>query len=132
MEPDEPRGEWVEVDWPTAMSLATSRMVEIHRQSGPDSVGFFVREMYERENYLVQKIARQVFGTHNIHHRARWRHSSTVAGLGMAIGSGAMSQSMDDVAEHAALYFVIGSNTTEQHPVFGSMLRQAVHQRGRS
>lgn len=130
-QPDEPRGEWVEVDWPTAMSLATSRMVEIHRQSGPDSVGFFSSaKCTNEENYLVQKIARQVFGTHNIDHCARLCHSSTVAGLGMAIGSGAMSQSMDDVAEHAALYFVIGSNTTEQHPVFGSMLRQAVHQRG--
>ena len=41
-----------------------------------------------------------------------------------------MTNSMDDVASKAASLFVIGSNTTEQHPVFGSMLRQAVHQRG--
>lgn len=37
---------------------------------------------------------------------------------------------MDDVAEKAAAYFVIGSNTTEQHPVFGARLRQAVLRRG--
>ncbi len=37
---------------------------------------------------------------------------------------------MDDVAEKAAAFFVIGSNTTEQHPVFGSRLRQAVLRRG--
>lgn len=37
-----------------------------------------------------------------------------------------MSNSMDDVAKHSELLFVIGSNTTEQHPVFGAMLRQAV------
>jgi len=41
-----------------------------------------------------------------------------------------MSNSMDDVAEKAAAFFVIGSNTTEQHPVFGSHLRQAVLRRG--
>jgi len=41
-----------------------------------------------------------------------------------------MSNSMDDVAENAAAFLVIGSNTTEQHPVFGAMLRQAVAQRG--
>lgn len=41
-----------------------------------------------------------------------------------------MSNSMDDVAAHANLLFIIGSNTTEQHPVFGAMLRQAVRQRG--
>ncbi len=41
-----------------------------------------------------------------------------------------MSNSMDDVAEKAAAFFIIGSNTTEQHPVFGARLRQAVIQRG--
>jgi len=41
-----------------------------------------------------------------------------------------MSNSMDDVAEHAQALFVIGSNTTEQHPVFGTMLRRAVRRRG--
>jgi formate dehydrogenase major subunit/formate dehydrogenase alpha subunit len=53
-----------------------------------------------------------------------------VAGLATSFGSGAMSNSMDDVAKNAQTLFVIGSNTTEQHPVFGSMLRQAVIQRG--
>ncbi len=37
---------------------------------------------------------------------------------------------MDDVAKEAKAFFIIGSNTTEQHPVFGAMLRQAVRQRG--
>ena len=36
---------------------------------------------------------------------------------------------MDDIAEHAAAMFIIGSNTTEQHPVFGAMIRQAVRRR---
>jgi formate dehydrogenase major subunit len=49
-----------------------------------------------------------------------------VAGLATSFGSGAMSNSMDDVAENANCFFIIGSNTTEQHPVFGAMLRQAV------
>lgn len=37
---------------------------------------------------------------------------------------------MRDVAHHAAAMFIIGSNTTEQHPVFGTMIRQAVIRRG--
>ena len=41
-----------------------------------------------------------------------------------------MSNSMGDVADYALAFFVIGSNTTEQHPVFGSRLRQAVLRRG--
>jgi formate dehydrogenase alpha subunit len=53
-----------------------------------------------------------------------------VAGLATCFGSGAMSNSMDDIAQHAAAFFIIGSNTTEQHPVFGTMLRRAISQRG--
>src|SRR5512138_964356 len=41
-----------------------------------------------------------------------------------------MSNSMDDVAAQAKSFFVIGSNTTEQHPVFGTMLRRAAKFRG--
>ena len=53
-----------------------------------------------------------------------------MAGLATSFGSGAMSNSMDDVANFAQAMFVIGSNTTEQHPVFGTMLRRAVRKRG--
>jgi len=53
-----------------------------------------------------------------------------VAGLAASFGSGAMSNSMDDVAKEAKSFFIIGSNTTEQHPVFGTMLRRAVRFRG--
>jgi formate dehydrogenase alpha subunit len=40
-----------------------------------------------------------------------------------------MSNSMDDVANEAKAMLIIGSNTTEQHPVFGTMIRQAVLRR---
>jgi formate dehydrogenase major subunit/formate dehydrogenase alpha subunit len=41
-----------------------------------------------------------------------------------------MSNSMRDIADMAAAMFIIGSNTSEQHPVFGTMIRQAVIRRG--
>jgi formate dehydrogenase alpha subunit len=53
-----------------------------------------------------------------------------VAGLAMTLGSGAMSNSIEDLANEAKAYFVIGSNTTEQHPGIGMRIRQAVKQRG--
>jgi len=125
-----PRGEWVEVDWETALDIVVRKLNLIRSESGADALGFFSSaKCSNEENYLVQKLARQVFGTHNVDHCARLCHSSTVAGLAAAFGSGAMSNSMDDVAECAEALFVIGSNTTEQHPVFGTMLRQAVQQR---
>jgi formate dehydrogenase alpha subunit len=53
-----------------------------------------------------------------------------VAGLAASFGSGAMSNSMKDVAQNSKSMFIIGSNTTEQHPVFGTMIRRAVKNRG--
>jgi formate dehydrogenase alpha subunit len=41
-----------------------------------------------------------------------------------------MTNTFDDIAHQAQCLFIIGSNTTEQHPVFGMQLRQAVKQRG--
>ena len=41
-----------------------------------------------------------------------------------------MTNSIDDIAEQAEAYLIIGSNTTEQHPVIGIQIRQAVERRG--
>ena len=40
-----------------------------------------------------------------------------------------MSNSMEDIYQFAKAMLVIGSNTTEQHPVFGTKIRQAVLRR---
>lgn len=48
-----------------------------------------------------------------------------MTGLVAAFGSGAMTNSIEDITTQANSYLVIGSNTTEQHPVIGMRLRQA-------
>ncbi len=124
------RGKWVEVDWETALSITTKKIVELRDSFGADSIGVLSSaKCTNEENYLMQKFARQVVGTNNIDHCARLCHSSTVAGLATSFGSGAMTNSMDDITAKAESIFVIGSNTTEQHPVFGTMIRQAVLKR---
>jgi formate dehydrogenase major subunit/formate dehydrogenase alpha subunit len=123
--------EWAEVDWDTALDLVAGKLAAVKKGWGPDAVGVLASaKCTNEENYLMQKFARQVIGTHNVDHCARLCHSSTVAGLTMAFGSGAMSNSMDDVAAEARAIFLIGSNVTEQHPVFGTMIRRAVLDRG--
>jgi formate dehydrogenase alpha subunit len=53
-----------------------------------------------------------------------------VTGLVTAFGSGAMTNSFNDIANDSKIYFIIGSNTTENHPVLGMRIRQAVKERG--
>jgi formate dehydrogenase alpha subunit len=123
--------EWVEVDWEAALDLVARKLAEVKKESGQDAIGVLASaKCTNEENYLMQKFARQVLGSHNVDHCARLCHASTVAGLAMAFGSGAMSNSMDDVAAEAKAIFLIGSNVTEQHPVFGTKIRQAVLRRG--
>ena len=47
-----------------------------------------------------------------------------------SFGSGAMTNSIRDIAENSKCIFIIGSNTTEQHPVIGTKVRRAKRHRG--
>jgi formate dehydrogenase alpha subunit len=73
----------------------------------------------------MQKFVRAVIGTNNIDHCARLCHASTVVGGIAAFGQGAMSNSYSDF-EKTELFFVIGSNTTECHPVIGAIIKRRI------
>ncbi len=66
------RGEWVDVDWNTAIDITASRLRSIRDTFGPDSVSILASaKCLNEENYLLNKFARQVIGTNNIDHCAR-------------------------------------------------------------
>lgn len=52
-----------------------------------------------------------------------------MAGLATTLGSGAMTNSMAEVVKSKVI-LVIGSNTTWNHPVFGSLMKRAVKHHG--
>ena len=52
-----------------------------------------------------------------------------MAGLATTLGSGAMTNSISDIVE-ANVLLVIGSNTTEAHPVLSLQMKKAVRQHG--
>ncbi|MCK4422486.1 MAG: formate dehydrogenase subunit alpha, partial [Candidatus Omnitrophica bacterium] len=58
-------------------------------------------------------------------HCARLCHAPTVAGLVQNFGSGAMTNSINEI-KGAACLLAIGTNTTEAHPIIGAKIRQAV------
>ncbi|MCI0519629.1 MAG: 2Fe-2S iron-sulfur cluster-binding protein [Chloroflexi bacterium] len=70
--PKESRGEWVEVDWEVALEIAARKLAQARNEHGGDSVGVLTSaKCLNEENYLMNKLARQVIGTHNIDHCAR-------------------------------------------------------------
>jgi len=64
--------DWVETEWDTALDITARRLGEVRRQHGADSIGVLTSaKCTNEENYLMNKLARQVIGTNNIDHCAR-------------------------------------------------------------
>ena len=115
-------GAFRKASWDEALNLVVKKLIETRDKYGNDSVAFFgSAKCTNEENYLIMKLARAVFKTNNIDHCARLCHASTVAGLALSFGSGAMTNSISCFDE-AELYLITGSNTTEQHPLIGSRM----------
>ncbi len=113
---------FVEAGWDEALSLVAERLSAYPKEQ----VGIISSSRCTNEdNYVAQKFCRLVLGSNNIDHCARLCHAPTVAGLARTFGSGAMTNSIEDIAE-ANCIFVIGSNTTEAHPVIGMVVKQTV------
>lgn len=61
-------GRLVEASWDDALERATRGLLRVRGQHGPGSLGFVSSSRCTvEENYLVQKLARAAFGTHNVH-----------------------------------------------------------------
>src|SRR6185295_12782202 len=86
--------------------------------------GFGSAKGSNEEAYLFQKLVRTGFGSNNVDHCTRLCHASSVAALLEGVGSGAVSNQVNDV-EHAGLILVIGSNPTGNHPVAATWMKNA-------
>jgi len=64
--------DWIETDWDTALDITAQKLRETRDTHGSDSVGVLTSaKCLNEENYLMNKLARQVIGTNNIDHCAR-------------------------------------------------------------
>ncbi|MBE0431673.1 MAG: formate dehydrogenase subunit alpha [Dehalococcoidia bacterium] len=115
-------GELEEASWDEALDFVAGKV----KSYTPNEVGFIASaKCTNEENYVMQKFARAVLGTNSVDHCARLCHAPTVAGLVQSFGSGAMTNSIDEVAD-AACILAIGTNTTEAHPIIGLEVKKAV------
>ncbi len=123
-------GKFEKATWEEAIDLVGKKLNDIKDKNGADAIaGFSSAKCTNEENYLFQKLIRAAVGTNNVDHCARLCHASTVAGLARAFGSGAMTNSVDEI-EHADCIFVTGSNTTEAHPIVALRIKAAVRKHG--
>ncbi len=111
-----------EASWEEALDRVAS---ELKKYRGDTFGGLSSAKVTNEDNYVFQKFVRAAMGTNNVDHCARLCHSSTVAGLALSFGSGAMTNPTEDFLE-SDIILVTGSNTTENHPIIGLKIREAV------
>src|SRR6478752_5050970 len=117
-----------EVSWDVALDRAAEGLKKIRDQDKYALAGFGSAKGSNEEAYLFQKLVRTGFGTNNVDHCTRLCHASSVAALLEGIGSGAVSNQVNDV-ENAEVIFLIGANPTSNHPVAATWMKNAA-QRG--
>ncbi len=119
-------GEWRSVTWDQALDFTANKLRDIVARRGADSIGVLgsARGTNE-ENYLAQKFARVVLGTNNVDCCARVCHTPSAKALKTMLGTGAATNHFDDI-EQAECILICGCNPTENHPVVGARIKQAV------
>jgi formate dehydrogenase major subunit len=114
-----------EASWEEALDFAAWGLRRLRDTHGKKALaGFGSAKGSNEEAYLFQKLVRTGFGSNNVDHCTRLCHASSVAALLEGVGSGAVSNQVNDI-EHADVILVIGSNPTSNHPVAATWMKNA-------
>ena len=117
-------GVWETTTWDAALEHISNELLRIRATHGADAVGVLGSARASKENYLTQKFARVVLGTNNVDCCARVCHTPSAKALKSMLGTGASTNSFDDI-ERARTILICGANPTENHPVIGARIKQA-------
>jgi len=124
------RSEWREATWDEALDYVADRLTEIYRRDGSEALAVYCcAKATNEDNYLLQKMFRALFRTNNVDHCTRLCHAGSVVALLKALGTSAMSNTAREVLK-SDCFIVTGSNTTENHPIIGLHMKEAVMKHG--
>ncbi|MTH54800.1 formate dehydrogenase subunit alpha [Bacillus mangrovi] len=114
-----------EAEWEEALNLIASKFKGIKEEHGPDALSFISSsKCTNEESYLMQKLGRAVIGTNNIDNCSRYCQTPATMGLFRTVGHGGDSGGIKDI-EQSELILVIGSNTSESHPVLATRIKRS-------
>lgn len=117
--------EFVEASWEDALDLVALRLGEIRREHGKDGVGIISSSKITNEdNYVIQKLTRQVFESNNVDNCSRYCQTPATDGLFRTVGMGGDAGTIQDIAS-AGLVIIIGANPAEGHPVLATRVKRA-------
>lgn len=116
---------FVESSWDEALDLIATKLGGIQKEYGSGSVGFISSsKITNEENYLIQKMARQLFETNDVDNCSRYCQSPATDGLLRTVGIGGDAGTIKDIAK-AGLVIIVGANPAEGHPVLATRVKRA-------
>jgi NADH-quinone oxidoreductase subunit G len=116
-------GKLVPVSWEEALTFAGSKLRELRDAKGANSIGVIgSNRTTNEENYLLQKFARTVLGTHNIdHHR-----TADFVTLATALQGTTSEFASQHCVEKAPALLLVGGDPTNQAPLTAWNIRTNV------
>ncbi|MFJ2652050.1 molybdopterin-dependent oxidoreductase [Streptomyces sp. NPDC087420] len=104
-------------DTDAAITATARRLREILDAHGPDALSFYVSgQMTLEAQYLANKLAKGFVRTHQIESNSRLCMASAGSGYKLSLGADGPPGSYQDF-EHADVFFVIGANMADCHPI---------------
>ncbi|MEV5035764.1 formate dehydrogenase subunit alpha [Peribacillus frigoritolerans] len=114
-----------EAEWEEALELISRKFTDIKDSHGPDSMAFITSsKCTNEESYLMQKLARGIIGTNNVDNCSRYCQTPATLGLFRTVGYGGDTGGIKDI-ENSELVLIIGSNTSESHPVLATRIKRS-------
>ncbi|MDD3342755.1 MAG: molybdopterin-dependent oxidoreductase [Sulfurospirillaceae bacterium] len=113
---------WVETTLDAATTAAAMKLAEIQIKYGQKSVCAIGGARTSCESsYLLQKFTRHTLNSPHVDNCARICHSPSLKGMRATIGEGAATNPYNDIY-NTEFMIVIGSNTTEAHPIISNRI----------
>lgn len=113
---------WYETTLESATTASAMKLSEIQKVYGQKSVCSIGGARTSCESgYLLQKFTRHTLGSPHVDNCARVCHSPSLKGMRTTIGEGAATNPYNDIY-NTEFMIVIGSNTTEAHPIISNRI----------
>ena len=116
---------YFETPYEFTTSLAAWKLLQIKEKYGRHAFcGMGGARTSCESSYMFQKFVREAMDSPHVDNCARVCHSPSLKGMKTAIGEGAATNPFDDIYETQNI-IVMGSNTTEAHPIVSNRIIKA-------
>lgn len=110
-------GKLTQVSWDEALNFTAGKFKDVLKTDGPGAVAYYGSgQALTEETYLASKIWKAGLKSNNVEGNPRLCMASAVGGYVTTYGKDEPCGSYDDI-DAATCFFIIGSNTSECHPI---------------